>query len=80
MTSENEEHKKIADLKKLVDETVKQIESGELDHAAADKLIEETRQKAEELIPDDMDKYDMIYGARFKRLIEQYITEKESSE
>ncbi len=80
MTSENEEHEKIAYLKKLVDETVEQIESGELDHAAADTLIEETRQKAEELIPDDMDKFDMIYGARFKRLIEQYITSKESSE
>jgi len=80
MTLENDEHNKIAELRKLVDATVNEIESGGLDMTTVDKLIEETRKKAEELIPDDMDKYDMIYGARFQRLKEQYITEKESSE
>jgi hypothetical protein len=75
-----DEHERIAALKALVDGTADKITGGELDIDKAGKLVEETRLKAQELIPDDMDKFDMIYGARFKRLIEQYITSKETSE
>ena len=63
----------VVELQKLVDSTVCEIESGGLSIEIANKVIEETRVTAEKLIPDDMEKYDMIYGARFKRLIEQYI-------
>jgi hypothetical protein len=75
-----EEHERIAALKALVDGTADKIAGGELDIDEAGKLVEETRLKAQELIPDDMDKFDLIYGARFKRLMEQYITSKETSE
>ncbi len=63
----------VVELKKLVDSTVREIESGGLSIETANRLVAATRLKAEKLIPDDMEKYDMIYGARFKRLIEQYI-------
>ena len=75
-----DEHERIAALKALVDDTADRIIDGELDIDEAGKLVEETRQKAQELVPDDMDKFDLIYGARFKRLMEQYITSKEASE
>lgn len=73
---EKTEADKIAELKKLVDRTAEEIESGDLTEEKARELIVETRQEAEKLIPDDMDKYDMIYGARFERLIDQFIKEK----
>lgn len=75
-----DEHERIAALKALVDGTADRITDGELDIDEAGKLVEETRLKAQELVPDDMDKFDLIYGARFKRLMEQYITSKEASE
>jgi hypothetical protein len=75
-----DEHERIAALRALVDGTADRITGGELDIDEAGKLVEETRLKAEELVPDDMDKFDLIYGARFKRLIKQYITSKEASE
>ena len=71
MDSPNEDP--VIELKKLVDSTACEIESGGLSIETANRLVEETRMKAEKLIPDDMEKYDIIYGARFKRLIEQYI-------
>jgi len=70
---ETTEEQKIKNLKELVDKTCKEIESGDLSEETAKELIVETRVKAEGLIPDDMDKFDMIYGARFERLIDQYI-------
>jgi len=75
-----DERERIAALKALVDGTADRIAGGELDIDEANKLIEETRLNAQELIPEDMDKFDMIYGARFRRLMEQYITSKEPSE
>jgi len=80
MSGPLDEHERIAALKDLVDTTVKEIESGGIDIDTANRLVDETRTKAMELIPDDMDKYDLIYGARFKRLIEQYITVSEEDQ
>ncbi|MBU2626405.1 MAG: hypothetical protein KKG33_12670 [candidate division Zixibacteria bacterium] len=70
----NEDHERITALKKLVDATANEITSGGLNIDTANRIVAETRIKAAELIPDDMDKYDMIYTSRFERLIEQYIT------
>ena len=67
------EEEKIKALKKLVDQTAKDIQSGDLSEEKARELVANTRMEAEKLIPDDMDKYDMIYGARFERLIDQFI-------
>lgn len=35
--------------------------------------IEKTREQAEKLFPEDMDKFDLIYKSRFHRLIEQFL-------
>ena len=70
------EEEKIHSLKRLVDQTAGDIESGDINEEKARELISKTREEALNLIPDDMDKYDMIYGARFERLIEQYIKAK----
>jgi len=74
MQDMNEDHERITALKKLVDATANEITSGGLNIDTANRIVAETRIKAAELIPDDMDKYDMIYTSRFERLIEQYIT------
>jgi hypothetical protein len=67
------EDEKIKNLKTLVDRTAEDIQSGDLSEEKARELISETRHEAEKLIPDDMDKYDMIYGARFERLLDQFV-------
>ena len=67
------EEEKIQALKKLVDQTSEDIRSGDLSEEKARELIADTRKEAEKLIPGDMDKYDMIYGARLERLFEQFI-------
>jgi hypothetical protein len=67
------EDEKIKNLKALVDRTAEDLQSGDLSEEKARELIAETRKEAEKLIPDDMDKYDMIYGARFERLLDQFI-------
>jgi hypothetical protein len=67
------EEEKVQALKKLVDQTSEDIQSGDLSEEKARELIANTRNEAEKLIPEDMDKYDLIYGARFERLIEQFI-------
>ncbi|MBU1320024.1 MAG: hypothetical protein ABIK83_13205 [Candidatus Zixiibacteriota bacterium] len=74
MQDMNEDHERITALKTLVDATANEITSGGLNIDTANRIVAETRIKAAELIPDDMDKYDMIYTSRFERLIEQYIT------
>lgn len=67
------EEEKIQSLRKLADRTAEDIQSGDLTEEKARELIAKTREEAEALIPEDMDKYDMIYGARFERLIDQFI-------
>lgn len=67
------EDEKIKNLKALVDRTSEDLQSGDLSVEKARELIEETHKEAEKLIPDDMDKYDMIYGARFERLLDQFV-------
>ncbi len=70
-----EETEKIARLKKLVDFVSEQLTSGVIPKSTALKLAEATREKAERIIPENMELYDLIYGNRFKRLIEQFILE-----
>ena len=80
MEEHMDERERIAALKALVDDTADKIVGGELDIDQANELVADTRVKAQKLIPDDMDKFDMIYGARFKRLIDQFISAKQASE
>jgi len=71
------EEEKIKTLQNLVDRTCQDIECGDLTEEKARQVITDTRVEAEKLIPEDMDKYDLIYSARFERLLEQYIQAKQ---
>jgi len=76
MTLEEEE-RRLRELKKLVDETAERLMYGNLSLAKAIRLTIETRERAERIIPDMMDKYDLIYESRFQRLIWQFVIPRE---
>ena len=63
-------------LRKLVDEACEKIKGGKLTLGEARKEAALVRLKAEELIPFEMDKFDLIYAPRFKRLIDQFLVPK----
>jgi len=63
----------LAELKELVDSTADKLRWENLSLREAIELTMETREKAEFLIPDMMDKYELIYTSRFERLIWQFV-------
>jgi hypothetical protein len=63
-------------LQRLVDEVCEKIKSGKLTLGEARKEAALVRLKAEKLIPFEMDKFDLIYAPRFKRLIDQFLVPK----
>ncbi|NIM96572.1 MAG: hypothetical protein GTO24_00385 [candidate division Zixibacteria bacterium] len=67
---------RIKELKRIVDEVCEKIKSGRLTLGEAKKEAALARLKAEKLIPFEMDKFDLIYMARFNRLIEQFLLPK----
>lgn len=67
---------KLKRLKKLVDQACEKIKSGNLTLGEAKKEAALVRLKAESLIPDQMEKFDLIYGSRLKRLIQQFVEKK----
>ena len=67
---------RVKKLQKMVDEVCKKIKSGKLTLGEARKESTLVRLKAEKLIPFEMDKFDLIYMTRFKRLIEQFLLPK----
>jgi hypothetical protein len=69
---------KLGVLKSMVDKVSSRIIDGEFDREEAEREIARVRRKAQLLIPDMMDTYDLIYASRFKRLVEQFIIEKET--
>ena len=72
-----EEERKLNYIKSIVDGACLRIVNGELTAEEARQLASSVRARVSEIIPDMMDKYDMIYGSRFKRLIQQFIEERE---
>ena len=60
-------------IRAIVDDVARQIENGTLTEAEARALAANVRFQMTQMIPDQMDTYDLIYGARFERLIEQFI-------
>jgi hypothetical protein len=64
---------RVRKLKEIVDEACEKIKSGKLTLGEAKKEAALVRLKAKKLIPFEMDKFDLIYMARFKRLIEQFL-------
>jgi len=67
---------KLKRLKKLVDQASEKIKKGDLTLGEAKKEAALVRLKAESLIPDQMEKFDLIYGSRLKRLIQQFVEKK----
>jgi hypothetical protein len=73
-----EEEEKLARLRELVDSACEEIMGGRLDRQEATVLAQRVRRQAQEIIPDLMDEFDLIYKSRFERLISQYIAGAES--
>ena len=67
------EEEKLAALRELVDCACEEIMGGRLNRQEATVLAQRVRRQAQEIIPDLMDKFDLIYKSRFERLISQYI-------
>ena len=67
------EEDKLTALRELVDSACEEIMGGRLNRQEATVLAQRVRRQAQELIPDLMDKFDLIYKSRFERLISQYI-------
>ncbi|MBD3367640.1 MAG: hypothetical protein GF405_05645 [Candidatus Eisenbacteria bacterium] len=70
-----EENEKLEQLRELVDSACEEIRGGRLDRQEATVLAQRVRREARAIIPDLMDKFDLIYKSRFERLISQYIDE-----
>jgi len=75
-----EEEEKLRTLRELVDSACEEIMGGRLDRQEATVLAQRVRRQAQEIIPDLMDKFDLIYKSRFERLISQYIEGSANSE
>ncbi len=67
---------KIKKLKKIVDDLCERIKRGELTLGEAKTKSSLLRLKAKELIPEQMEKFDLIYGSRLKRLIQQFLAKR----
>lgn len=61
-------------LKEIVDEACQQVRYGNLSKAEAEELARRVRREAGQLVPEQMETYDLLYEARFRRLIEQFVT------
>jgi hypothetical protein len=75
-----DDDEKLETLKRLVDEACEKIKSGRITLGEAKKEAALVRMKAEKIIPFEMDKFDLIYGTRFERLIEQYLLPKQKED
>lgn len=68
------EEERIKKLRELVDQTSERLMYDvNLSLPEAIRLTVETRLRAEKIIPDMMDRYDLIYESRFQRLIWQFV-------
>lgn len=67
---------RIKKLQKMVDEVCEKIKSGKLTLGEARKEAALLRLKAEKMIPFEMDKFDLIYASRLRRMIEQFLLPK----
>jgi hypothetical protein len=65
-------------LKYLVDGLCVRIIKKKLTWNEALTEAELVRERAQALAPDQMDLYDLIYGSRIKRLMQQFLTQPET--
>jgi hypothetical protein len=56
-------------LRTLMDLTAALLRQADLTLAQAQKLVADAREKALELFPDKGETFDLIYGARFRRIL-----------
>jgi len=68
-----EEDERLREVRELVDPVCRKIMRREVNEEEARELMERARLEASYRIPDRLDLYDMIYGSRFERLIEQFL-------
>jgi len=74
-----EENEKLSQLRELVDGACEEIMGGRLDVSEATVIAQRVRRQAAQIIPDMMDKFDLIYQSRFERLISQYVSARTAS-
>ncbi len=60
-------------LKQIVDEAVVRIAAGQVAQAEAEIIVQRVRDQAQLLLPDKMQTFDLIYGSRLQRVIDQFI-------
>lgn len=66
------EDRKLRTLQNLVDSAGRMIVTGRVSKLEAEKLAAQTREAALNIIPDQMELYDRIYGSRFRYWIEHF--------
>jgi hypothetical protein len=66
-----DEEKRLKRLKFIIDLTSAVIRRTDLPLDDAQKLIADTKEKALELFPDKEETFDLIYGARFRRILSE---------
>ncbi len=70
-----EEDQKVKYLRGLVDNAVLKIMNNPMSRDRALGLVADIRSKSAELFPDKLSTFDLIYGNRFKRVIDEYCLE-----
>lgn len=60
-------------IQRIVDAACVRIQSEPLTREEANALAEATRAQVAQIVPDQMGTYDLIYGARFRRITEQFV-------
>jgi len=74
-----DENEKLTQLRELVDGACEEIMGGRLDVSEATVIAQRVRRQAAEIIPDMMDRFDLIYQSRFERLISQHVAARSST-
>lgn len=64
------------ELKRLADEVCMLILHTDLPAVDIEIRIDQVRQRCEELFPDRLDLFEMVYASRFRRLMQQWHTER----
>jgi hypothetical protein len=67
------EAERLAFVRAIVDDLARRLTDDLADEAQAVAWVAAVRFQARLLIPEQMDTYDLIYGSRFRRLIEQFV-------
>ncbi|MBD3273932.1 MAG: hypothetical protein GF372_01400 [Candidatus Marinimicrobia bacterium] len=71
MNTRSEENKAIRRLRRMTDFTCQLLQNPKISLSQAMNLIYETRREALTMFPDKSETFDMIYGRRFIRILEQ---------